>query len=104
MKDGKLKITPFILAAILVLLAMAAELVYMGDFEYRFRTKRFERVLKAKERVMENCFNGMKPILERGDPHGSESENNIFAVASQNSITLLEYIGNKLRFWSDTEF
>jgi signal transduction histidine kinase len=104
MKDGKLKITPFLLAAILVLLAMAAELVYMGDFEYRFRTKRFERVLKAKERVMENCFNAMKPILERGDPHGSESENNIFAVANQNSITLLEYIGNKLRFWSDTEF
>ena len=104
MKDGKLKITPFIVAAILILFAIAAELVYMGDFEYRFRTRRFERVLKEKERVMENCFDAMMPILERGEAHGSESENNIFAIANQNSITILEYIGDKLRFWSDTNF
>ena len=56
MKDGKLKITPFILAVILILLAMAAELVYLGDFEYRFRTKRFNRILKEKEKVMDNCL------------------------------------------------
>jgi hypothetical protein len=104
MKDGKLKISPFILSAALMLFAIAAELVYMGDFEYKFRTKRFERVLKAKEKIMENCFNGMQPILERGDPHGSESENNIFTIANQNSITILEYIGNRLRFWSGTDF
>ena len=67
MKEGKLKITPFILAAFLILLAMLAELVYLGDFEYRFRTKRFNRILKEKEKIMENCLEGMKPILESGE-------------------------------------
>ncbi|TFG42214.1 MAG: hypothetical protein E4H43_03505, partial [Bacteroidia bacterium] len=104
MKDGKLKITPFILVAFLILLSMTAELVYLGDFEYRYRTKRFNRVLKDKEKIMENCLKGMKPIVESGVAHGSETENNIFAVAYENGITILEYFGNKLVSWSDTEF
>jgi two-component system, NtrC family, nitrogen regulation sensor histidine kinase NtrY len=104
MKDGKLKITPFIIAVILILLAMAAEQVYLGDFEYRFRTRRFNRILKEKEKVMDNCLKGMKPILASGEPHGSASENNLFSVAGQNGITILEYFGNKLVSWSDTDF
>jgi two-component system nitrogen regulation sensor histidine kinase NtrY len=104
MKDGKLKITPFILAAVLILFAIAAELIYLGDFEYRFRTKRFNRVLKEKERVMEECLDGMKPILASGEAHGSALENKLFSVAEQNGITILEYIDNNLRYWSDTRF
>lgn len=72
MKEGKLKITPFVLAVFLILLAMAAELVYMGDFEYRFRTRRFNRILKEKEKIMEQCLEGMKPILASGVPHGTD--------------------------------
>jgi two-component system, NtrC family, nitrogen regulation sensor histidine kinase NtrY len=104
MKDGKLKITPVIIAAILVLLAMAAEQIYLGDLEFKFRTKRFNRILKEKEEVMVNCLNGMKPILASGEPHGSPTENNLFSVAKQNGITILEYIGGRLVSWSDTDF
>lgn len=104
MKEGKLKITPFILAVFLILLAMAAELVYMGDFEYRFKTRRFNRILKEKEKVMEQCLEGMKPILASGVPHGTEIETSLFARAHENGITILEYLGNRLVSWSDTEF
>lgn len=104
MKEGKLKITPFILAVFLILLAMAAELVYMGDFEYRFKTRRFNRILREKEKVMEQCLEGMKPILASGVPHGTEVENSLFARAHENGITILEYMGNRLVSWSDTEF
>lgn len=104
MKDGKLKITPFIIAAALILFALAAELIYLGDFEYRFRTKRFNRVLKEKEKIMENCLNGMKPILAKGETHGSAAENSIFSTANQNNITILEYIEDRLVSWSDTDF
>lgn len=104
MKEGKLKITPFVLAVFLILLAMAAELVYMGDFEYRFRTRRFNRILKEKEKIMEQCLEGMKPILASGVPHGTDVENNLFARAHENGITILEYMGNRLISWSDTEF
>jgi len=104
MKEGKLKIIPFILTAFLILLAISAELVYLGDFEYRFRTKRFNRVLKEKEQIMENCLEAMKPIVESGVAHGSETENSIFATAHENGITILEYFGNRLVSWSDTEF
>lgn len=104
MKEGNLKITPFILAAFLILLAMSAELVYLGDFEYRYRTKRFNRVLKEKEQIMEHCLEDIKPIVESGVAHGSETENNIFTTAHANGITILEYFGNRLVSWSDTEF
>ena len=104
MKEGKLKITPFVLAVFLVLLAMAAELVYMGDFEYRFRTRRFNRILKEKERVMNQCLEAMKPILASGVPHGTDVENNLFSRAHENGITILEYMGNRLISWSDTDF
>lgn len=104
MKDGKFKIAPLILAISLILIAIASESIYLGDFEYRFRTNRFNRILKEKERIMENCLNGMKPILARGETHGSTSENKLFSIAESNHITILEYIGNKLIYWSDTGF
>jgi signal transduction histidine kinase len=50
------------------------------------------------------CLNGMMPILARGESHGSVSEKNIFSLAEQNGITLLEYIGNRLAYWSNTDF
>ena len=104
MKDGKIKIAPVILAIGLILLAVVSESIYLGDFEYRFRTNRFNRILKEKERIMENCLNGMKPVLARGETHGSTSENKLFSIAESNHITILEYIGNKLIYWSDTGF
>lgn len=104
MKVGNLKSTPFILTIVLILLAMAAEWIYMGDFEYKFRTRRINRILKEKETIMETCLNGMKPLLARGEAHGSVTENDLFSIAEQNGITILEYIDNKLIYWSDTEF
>ena len=104
MKDGNIKFAPLILTLGLILLAIAAESIYLGDFEYRFRTRRFNRILKEKETIMEECLNGMRPILARGETHGSVSENKLFSIAEQNRITILEYIENKLIYWSDTDF
>ena len=64
----------------------------------------FNRTLAAEETIMEDCLNSMKPILAQEDHHGSESENNLFSVAEQNKITILEYFDNKLVYWSDNEF
>jgi signal transduction histidine kinase len=104
MKVGNLKIAPFLLTISLILLAMAAEWIYMGDFDYKFRTRRFNRILKEKEKIMGECLNGMKPLLARGESHGSEIENDLFSIAEKSRITILEYIENKLIYWSDTEF
>ncbi len=104
MKKGNFKIVPVILTVFVILLAMAAESIYLGNFEYRFRTRRFNRILKEKQQVMDACLNGMMPILAKGESHGSVSEKNIFSLAEQNGITLLEYIGNRLAYWSDTDF
>jgi len=105
MKSGKIKITPFVLTIIIALLAITAELVYYGNFEYRFRTKRLNRILHEKEKVMEQCLEGMKPVLAKGEEHhGSVRENDLFAIAEENRITLLEYMGRKLIYWSDTDF
>lgn len=105
MRSGKIKTTPLMLTVLFALLAIAAELVYSGNFEYRFRTKRFNRILHEKEKVMEQCLEGMQPVLARGETHhGSVMENDLFAVAEENRITLLEYMGRKLIYWSDTDF
>jgi len=64
----------------------------------------FNKTLGSKEKIMEDCLNDMMPILSTGDHHGSISENNLFSIAEQNKITILEYIDNKLVYWSDNGF
>lgn len=104
MTNGNIKIIPFIILIGLILLSITAEKIYLGDFEYRYRTRRFNRILNEKEKIMTECLKGMEPILARGEKHGSELENDLFSVAMRNNITILEYIENKLAYWSDTEF
>jgi two-component system, NtrC family, nitrogen regulation sensor histidine kinase NtrY len=92
------------LTVIMIAASFISESIYFSDVEYRFRTKKFNRILGEKERIMEECLNDMKPILAREDHHGSMTENNLFFVAEQNKITILEYIDNKLVYWSDNDF
>ena len=93
-----------ILTVVLIILALAAESVYFSDFEYRFRTKMFNKILVAKETIMEDCLNAMKPILAKENHHGSVLENNVYSTAEQNHISLLEYLDNRLNYWSDNDF
>ncbi len=94
----------FLVTIVLVLSAVVSEKLYFSDSEYHFRTILFNRVLAEKQAIMEQCLNEMKPVLAKDDHHGSISENNIFLVAEENNITILEYIDNKLIYWSDNEF
>jgi two-component system, NtrC family, nitrogen regulation sensor histidine kinase NtrY len=93
-----------ILTVIGFLSALLAESVFFSDFEYRFRTKMFNKTLIDKETILEDCLNAMKPILTTKDHHGSNTENDLFTVAERNNITILEYLDNKLLYWSDNGF
>ncbi|MDP4221731.1 MAG: HAMP domain-containing sensor histidine kinase [Bacteroidota bacterium] len=104
MKKGTFSFLPVILAVAAIIVSIAAEWLYLGDFEYRYRTGRFNRIIKERQAVMKECLNGMLPILAKGEPHGSASENALFTLAAGNGITILEYFDNRLAFWSDTEF
>jgi hypothetical protein len=104
MKGSKYKILPGILTVVLLLLAIGAELMYLGNFEYKYRTRRFNRVLREKEKILQDCINGMKPILAGGESHSSISESNLYAIAEQNNIDVLEYLDNKLLYWSGNDF
>ena len=104
MKDNRYRILLSILSVVLIVVALLAESVYFSDFEYRFRTKMFNKTLSEKETIMEECLNAMKPILAFENHHGSVSENNVYLIAEQNRITILEYLDNKLNYWSDNEF
>ncbi len=96
----------FLMASTVVVLALAmiADSVYFSDFEYHFRTKRFNRILAEKEKVMDYCVNGLKLILAGGEQHGSVAEKDLFSLADQNRISILEYFDNKLIHWSDNDF
>ena len=104
MKGKRFRIILVVLTVVLVLMALAAESVYFSDFEYRFRTRMFNKILGEKEKIMEDCLKGMKPILAKENHHGSIPENNLFSVAEQNQITILEFFDNKLVYWSDNGF
>src|ERR1035437_4593789 len=93
-----------ILTVVLIILALVAESVYFSDFEYRFRTKMFNKTLVAKEAIMEECLNAMKPILAKENHHGSVLENNVYSIAERNHISVLEYLDNRLNYWSDNDF
>jgi len=104
MKNNRHIILLSSLTVVFLLLALAAEMLYFSDFEYHFRTGRFNQVIAKKETIMDNCLRELKLILGRGEPHGSVSEKNLFSLAEENEITILEYIDNKLIYWSDNGF
>lgn len=93
-----------ILTVVLIVLAQVAESVYFSDFEYRFRTRLFNKTLIAKEKVMDDCLNSMKPILAGVNSPREKSDNNIFSTAEKNGITILYYFDKKLVLWSDNDF
>lgn len=92
------------LFALFLILALISGRFYFSDFEYRFQTRRFNKILHEKETIMQSCLDGMKPILATGDHHGSIPENSLFRVAEKNGITILEFLDNKLAYWSDNDF
>ncbi|HEX7492835.1 MAG TPA: hypothetical protein VF346_01340, partial [Bacteroidales bacterium] len=104
MRSNRYLIFLSVLTFALILMALAAESVYFSDFEYRFRTKMFNKTLAAKETILEDCLNEMKPILASEKHHGSITENKLFSIAEKNRISILEYVDNKLWYWSDNEF
>jgi two-component system, NtrC family, nitrogen regulation sensor histidine kinase NtrY len=104
MRAGRYPIVLFSFTILLVLLALAAESLYFSDFEYSYRTNRFNKTLAARETVMEECLNLMRPILAQENHHGSVSENDLFSIAEKNQISILEYFDNKLVYWSDNGF
>ena len=104
MKEKRYRLFLVISAVVLLLLALTAESLYFSDSEYHFRTRRFNRILAEKEKVMDDCLKGLSLVLARGEPHGSASEIRIFSLAEKHKITILEYIDNKLIYWSDNGF
>ncbi len=104
MKEKRYGLILVLSAVVVILLAMAAESLYFSDFEYNFRTRRFNKILVEKEKILEDCVNNMKPILARGEPHGSSFETSLFSIAAKNDITILYYIDKKLADWSDNGF
>ena len=104
MDNKRRSIILLILTLVLFLLASLAELVYLSDFEYRYRTRRFNKILWGKEKIMEDCLESLKLYSSRGEPHRSTAWENIFSLAEQNNITILEYFDNNLIYWSDNDF
>lgn len=92
------------ITVVLAIMALLAESVYFSDFEYHYRTRVFNKILSSKEKILEDCLNSMIPILAKEDHHGSMPENILFSVAEKNKITILEFLDNKLLFWSDNGF
>ncbi|MDX9725717.1 MAG: HAMP domain-containing sensor histidine kinase [Bacteroidales bacterium] len=104
MNTINLKITPLIITIVLVLLAFVAESLFLGDFVFQHRTARFNRILKEKEKIMETCVQGMSSLLAHGGNGEEVPESELFSLAEENGITILEYMGGKLAYWSDTDF
>ncbi len=104
MSNKRNTIILLILSFTLFLLALAAELLYLSDFEYRYRTRKFNKVLASKEKVMEDCLKTLKQSNTRGESRGSTAWEDVFSLAEQNNITILEYLDNRLVYWSDNNF
>ena len=71
MKGKRFRLFLVILTVVLIFMAIAAESVYFSDFEYRVRTKKFNKILAEKETITENCLNSLKLILDKGEDIGS---------------------------------
>ncbi len=104
MKSHRFTIFLVIMTVVLIGLALIAESVYLSDFEYHYRTKKFNETLSAREKTMDDCLNSMKPILAGISSPAEISYNEIFPSAERNGITILYYFDKKLVLWSDNDF
>ena len=93
-----------ITAVVLLIGAIISGYVYFSDFEYHRMTLRFNRIIAEKEELMKACLNDLKLTLGNGDTHGSDPQKDLFMLAGENNITILEYIDKKLVHWSDNGF
>jgi len=92
------------LTVLSLVVALVGESLYFGDFEYRLRTARFNKVLHEKEKILDDCLKSLEPLIATDEHHGSLGENAIFSEAENNGITILEYLDDKLTYWSDNNF
>jgi len=104
MKEKRRRLVHIILAIILGLAAVITQSLFRAEKENTLLTGKFSRILLEKERIMEKCLSDLRLIMVRGEPRGSVSENKIFSVASQNGITILQYLDRRLIHWSDNSF
>jgi two-component system nitrogen regulation sensor histidine kinase NtrY len=93
-----------LITVLLGVLALVSESLYFSDYEYHYQTRRFNRILHEKEKIMDDCLKSLEPVIASKEHHGSLTENKLFSLAEQNEITILEYLDDKLTYWSDNAF
>jgi signal transduction histidine kinase len=101
---GKLSLILVSSAALMILLATAAEWLYFSDFEYHLRSRRFNRILAEKEAITDQCLDILKSKIEKGESISSAARSELIRTIKEQEITLLEYLDNKLVYWSDNSF
>jgi len=106
MGGKKIRVLIVAVTILLVLLSIAAESAYFSGFEYRYRTRRFNKILHKKEKIIEECLKGIRLALESStnEPAPTRGEEKLFKIAAKNGITILEYVNDRLVYWSDNEF
>jgi two-component system nitrogen regulation sensor histidine kinase NtrY len=103
-KAKRIRLLLAALVIFLILLAKAAESVYYGNFEYRLRTLKSNRIIAAKETVTEECLNSLKSFLGKGEYIDTVSRSDVFKTIEDEGMTLLWYFDRKLVHWSDNSF
>jgi len=99
MKEKRSILLFAILTSLVAILAFLAESVYFSNFEYRFRTGRFQKLLSEKETILNESLNNLKTLIASEDPV-LPTEIRIVSLAEKHNITILQYIGDSLVYWS----
>ena len=94
----------FAVTLILAFLAIITEKLYFSDYEYSLGTQHFNKILAEKEAIMNMSLQNMKTLKSNELHRGSDAERKIFETAVKNGITILEYLGDSLVYWSDNSF
>lgn len=103
MKSKQYRIYLLISTVALLLLAIGSEILYFSDFEYKLRTRRFNKILAEKETIFDNSLNSLKLSLDSGENISQVVQENPFSVI-ENQGTILFYFDKKLVHWSDNSF
>ena len=103
MKNKHYTIYLLIFTVVLLLLAIGSEILYFSDFEYRLRTRKFNKILAEKETIVDDCLNSLKHSLDSGEEISQVVNENPFSII-ENQGTILFYFDNKLVHWSDNSF
>ena len=92
---------PLVLALFFLLIALLFNYLYLSPGNSAFLTKRFQKTLTQKEKIVEKTFSDIKSELDTSDAKSLFNNKHYFNLYNDYGVLIFIFKDDTLEFWSD---